>query len=154
MAMTTKVPLYIANDLQELNSRAEENPSLDKAKQCTCTQIGSVIDATCLEANKSENNRDEERAYILYMRSLACFECMRKAKDVGQQQVRVEHDDVASRTMSSYCFQGHVEILSQTSVALAGKSRSIVSKSQSQVGRHEWTDDIESRTWPSCEQVR
>ncbi|CAF1567858.1 unnamed protein product [Adineta steineri] len=88
--MTTpkdKIPLYIANDLEELNKRAEDNPSLQKAKLSTCSQITHIIDATWAEAKKAEATNDEERAYILYMRLFACFTALKQAKDVANNQV-------------------------------------------------------------------
>ncbi|CAF0786761.1 unnamed protein product [Adineta steineri] len=91
--MTTpkdKIPLYIANDLEELNKRAEDNPSLQKAKLSTCSQITHIIDATWAEAKKAEATNDEERAYILYMRLFACFTALKQAKDVANNQNSVK----------------------------------------------------------------
>lgn len=88
--MTTdkeKVELYIANNLEELNQRADNNASIEKAKSATCAQITNVIETTYAEAKKAEQNRDEERAYILYMRLFACFTLLKKAKDVATNKV-------------------------------------------------------------------
>ena len=82
-----KVGLYIANDLEELNKRADDNPSIQKAKLSNCAQITHIIEATWQEAKKAELNCDEERAYILYMRLFACFTALKQAKDVASNQV-------------------------------------------------------------------
>ena len=56
--MTTKpqVDLYIANNLEELNKRVDENPSIEKAKQTTVANLSKLIDATWTEAKKAEAN--------------------------------------------------------------------------------------------------
>jgi hypothetical protein len=88
--MTTKdkIDLYIANTLEELNKRAEDNPSIEKAKSANCAQITNLIEVTWAEAKKAEFNRDEERAYILYMRLYTCFITLTKAKDVATNKVK------------------------------------------------------------------
>jgi len=89
--MTTKpqVDLYIANNLEELNKRVDENPSIEKAKQTTVANLSKLIDATWTEAKKAEANCDEERAYILYMRTFACFNLLAKARDVANNKVNI-----------------------------------------------------------------
>lgn len=83
-----KVELYLANNLEELNQRADNNPSVEKVKSATCKQITNSIETTLAEAVKAEQNRDEERAYILYMRLFTAFTLLKKAKDVATNQVR------------------------------------------------------------------
>jgi hypothetical protein len=80
--------LYIANNLEELNKRAQDNPSIEKAKLSNCAQITHLIEATWTEAKKAEGNNDEERAYILYLRLYDCFTVLQKAKDVAANQVK------------------------------------------------------------------
>lgn len=87
MTSTEKVELYAANNLEELNQRADNNPSLEKAKSASCAQITNLIETTWGEAKKAEQNHDEERAYILYMRLFACFNLLTKAKDVATNKV-------------------------------------------------------------------
>jgi hypothetical protein len=88
--MTTKdkIELYIANNLEELNKRVEDNPSIEKTKLSNCVQITNLIEATWSEAKKAETSNDEERAYILYMRLYACFIALTKAKDVATNKVK------------------------------------------------------------------
>lgn len=87
MTSTEKIDLYVANNLEELNQRADNNPSLEKAKTASCAQITNFIETTWTEAKKAEQSRDEERAYILYMRLYACFNLLIKAKDVATNKV-------------------------------------------------------------------
>jgi hypothetical protein len=88
--MTTKikVELYLANDLQELNKRADDNPSIEKTKLSNCAQITNIIERTWAEAKKAEADCDEERAYILYMRLFSCFTALKQAKDIVNNQVK------------------------------------------------------------------
>lgn len=87
MAATNKIELYIANSLEELNKRAEDNPSIEKAKSSTCSQITNAIEKTWAEAKKAELSNDEERAYVLYMRLFSCFKILKQAKDIANNQV-------------------------------------------------------------------
>jgi len=87
MATKDKVDLYIANNLEELNKRADDNPSIQKAKLSNCAQITHIIESTWTEAKKAELNNDEERAYILYMRLFACYTALKQAKDIANNQV-------------------------------------------------------------------
>lgn len=80
--------LYIANNLEELNKRADDNPSIAKAKLSNCAQITEIIEKTWEEAKKAEANNDEERAYILYIRLYSCFSALKQAKDVINNQVK------------------------------------------------------------------
>ncbi|CAF1245962.1 unnamed protein product [Adineta ricciae] len=86
-----KVGLYIANDLEELNKRADDNPSIQKAKLSNCSQITHIIETTWQEAKKAELSCDEERAYVLYMRLFACFTALKQAKDVANNQSSVQY---------------------------------------------------------------
>jgi hypothetical protein len=88
MTTKNKIDLYIANNLEELNKRADDNPSLQKAKQSTCSQITNIIESTWAEAKKAEMGNDEERAYILYMRLFACYTALKQAKDIANNQVK------------------------------------------------------------------
>jgi len=88
MSTKPKIELYIANNLEELNKRAEDNPSIGKAKSSNCAQITHIIEETWNEAKKAEINNDEERAYILYMRLFACLTALKQAKDVSNNQVK------------------------------------------------------------------
>ncbi|CAF4367203.1 unnamed protein product, partial [Rotaria sordida] len=36
---TNKIELYLANNLEELNKRADDNPFIQKAKLSNCAQI-------------------------------------------------------------------------------------------------------------------
>ncbi len=87
MTTKNKVDLYIANNLEELNKRADDNPYIQKAKLSNCASITQVIETTWAEAKKAELNNDEERAYILYMRLFACFTALKSAKDIANNQV-------------------------------------------------------------------
>ncbi|CAF2367647.1 unnamed protein product [Rotaria sp. Silwood2] len=91
MATINKVELYLANNLEELNKRADDNPSIQKAKLSSCAQITHVIETTWAEAKKAELNNDEERAYIIYMRLFACFTALKQAKDVAHNQSSVQY---------------------------------------------------------------
>lgn len=83
-----KVELYIATNLEELNKRAGDNPSIEKAKSSNCAQITHIIETTWTEAKKAEANTDEERAYILYMRLFSCLTALKQAKDILTNQVK------------------------------------------------------------------
>ena len=90
--MTTtakKHDLYLANDLEELNARVAENPSIDKLKASSCAQISHLMESTWNEAKKAETNVDEERAYILYMRLFSLLTAMKQAKDIGNNKVKL-----------------------------------------------------------------
>jgi hypothetical protein len=89
MTTKTKADLYIATNLEELNKRADDNPSIQKAKLSNCAQITHIIETTWAEAKKAEINNDEERAYILYMRLFACFTALKQAKDIASNQVKL-----------------------------------------------------------------
>ena len=89
MATTSKIPLYLASSLEELNTRTSDNPTLEKAKLSNCAQISHVIESTWAEAKKSELGLDEERAYVLYMRLFSCLTAMKNAKDVSTNQVHI-----------------------------------------------------------------
>jgi ubiquitin carboxyl-terminal hydrolase 8 len=91
MNTNDKIDLYIANNLEELNKRVENNPSIEKAKLSNCAQITNIIEETWKEAKKSEINRDEERAYILYMRLYTCFIALTKAKDIATNRSTIQH---------------------------------------------------------------
>jgi hypothetical protein len=84
-----KIDLYIANNLEELNTRADDNTSLAKAKSSSCSQITNIIESTWTEAKKSEGNNDEERAYILYMRLYSCYKAWTQAKDIANNHVNL-----------------------------------------------------------------
>ena len=88
MTSKEKIDLYVANTLEELNKRAEDNPSIEKTKSSNCAQITNLIEATWTEAKNAEINRDEERAYILYMRLYSCFISLTKAKDAATNRVK------------------------------------------------------------------
>jgi len=88
MTTKNKIELYLANDLQELNKRADDNPSIEKTKLSNCAQITNIIETTWAEAKKAEANCDEERAYILYMRLFSCFTALKQAKDIVNNQVK------------------------------------------------------------------
>ena len=90
MTTKTKVELYIANNLEELNKRVEDNPSLEKVKSTNCANITHIIETTWTEAKKAEINCDEERAYILYMRLFACLTALTQAKDIANNQVKIK----------------------------------------------------------------
>lgn len=87
MTTAKKADLYIANDLEELNKRVAENPSLDKLKLSTCAQLSHLMESTWAEAKKAEMNHDEERAYILYMRLFSSLTAMKQAKDIATNKV-------------------------------------------------------------------
>ncbi|CAF5153673.1 unnamed protein product, partial [Rotaria magnacalcarata] len=86
MTTTNKIDLYLANNLEELNKRADDNPSIQKAKSSSCAQITHVIETAWAEAKKAELINDEERAYVLYMRLFACFTALKQAKDIAHNQ--------------------------------------------------------------------
>lgn len=88
MSARALVDLYIANDLEELNKRVDENPMIEKAKASTVANLSKVIDSTWNEAKKAESSCDEERAYILYMRTFECFRSLTKARDVATNKVK------------------------------------------------------------------
>ncbi len=94
MTTKNKIDLYIATNLEELNKRADENPSIEKAKSSSCAQITHLIEATWGEAKKAESNGDEERAYILYMRLFACYTALKQAKDVANNQVNIIFESI------------------------------------------------------------
>ena len=87
MATTNKVELYVANNLEELNKRANDNSNLEKAKFANCSQLTEIIEKTWNEAKKAELNNDDERAYVLYMRLFACFTALKQAKDIANNRV-------------------------------------------------------------------
>lgn len=91
MTTTKKQDLYIANDLEELNKRVAENPMSDKLKFSTCSQISHMMEATWKEAKKAEDNFDEERAYILYMRLFSSLTAMKEAKDIVNNQPTLQY---------------------------------------------------------------
>ncbi|CAF0780734.1 unnamed protein product [Rotaria sordida] len=91
MTTTNKIELYLANNLEELNKRADDNPFIQKAKLSNCAQITHVIETTWAEAKKAESSYDEERAYILYMRLFTCFTALKQAKDIANNQSSVQY---------------------------------------------------------------
>ncbi|CAF3581495.1 unnamed protein product [Rotaria socialis] len=91
MTTTNKIDLYLANNLEELNKRADDNPSIQKAKSSSCAQITHVIETIWAEAKKAELINDEERAYVLYMRLFACFTALKQAKDIANNQSSVQY---------------------------------------------------------------
>ena len=131
MSSAGKHALYIANDLEELNTRVSENPTLEKAKLSTCTQISHMMEATWTEAKKAENAYDEERAYILYMRLFACLTPLRQAKDASTNQVNLL---LLPRSLESILFSpAHCAILSEGRADLAGEGESTVGEFEGQV---------------------
>ena len=130
MSTATKLALYIADDLEKLNTRVSENLSIDKLKLSTCTQISHMMEATWTEAKKAETNLDEERAYILYMRLFSSLTALRQAKDAATNQVNARS---SSENSKLFFPPAHSAILPERRRDLDGEGGSIVRKSQRQV---------------------
>lgn len=132
MSTATKLALYIADDLEKLNTRVSENLSVEKLKLSTCTQISHMMESTWTEAKKAETNLDEERAYILYMRLFASLTALRQAKDAATNQVNPRSS--SKNSLSKLFFpQVHSAILPERRGDLGGEGGSFVRKSQREV---------------------
>ncbi|CAF0844834.1 unnamed protein product [Didymodactylos carnosus] len=78
-----KIELYLAKDLEELNDKVTKIPAFEKLKTSNCVTILSLIEPTWKDAKTAEQNGDEERAYIQYMR---LFECLHFLKNTNEDK--------------------------------------------------------------------
>lgn len=89
METKKKIAIYLAKDLEELNNRVTDTDVINKAKNAASKAIGNMMEVTWAEAKKAEDQQDEERAYVLYMRLFECLKLMQETKDAASNQVRL-----------------------------------------------------------------
>lgn len=84
-----KRELYLANSFDELNKRITNGSEIKTGTMPSCATISNLIEKLWTSAKQAEHSRDEELAYVVYMRMFECLKLMRSCKDIHMNQVNI-----------------------------------------------------------------
>ncbi|XP_071489174.1 ubiquitin carboxyl-terminal hydrolase 8-like [Diadema antillarum] len=77
-----KKPLYIGSSMEDLNKKVDHNLTKGQTSRVYAKSAGKVLG----EAEKAYREKDEERAYVLFMKYIALWQATRKARDYKQNK--------------------------------------------------------------------